>query len=219
MSASLRTRGPYSASLKMLRTNGPSCAQVREHCEDPAMIFVRGLELQLLEDAVDVTLDGLGTERKGVTDRGVRASLRHELQHLAFALGEVADEVPMSTADHQLRDHLRIDGRSTRGNASHGLDEIVHVGDPVLEQVADPIGAALEQPERVRGLDVLRKKEDGDAGMALPDRRRGLKSFGRVRGWHADVGDRDVGRVRVDEIEQLRAVPRAADDLEAGALE
>jgi hypothetical protein len=40
-------------------------------------------------------------------------------------------------------------------DAAHGVGELVDVRHAVLEQVADTLGAALEEIERVAGLDVL----------------------------------------------------------------
>ena len=46
-------------------------------------------------------------------------------------------------------------------------DELGEVGDALLEQVADAVGAGREQLERVAGVDVLREDEDPDRRPAL----------------------------------------------------
>ena len=77
-----------------------------------------------------------------------------------------------------------------RADALHGLDELAHVGDAVLEEVAEA------------GL--------GGAGLEC-----GAQTLVGEGGGHAHVDDREVGVVLLDDLEQLDAVARGGDDVEA----
>ena len=105
-------------------------------------------------------------------DRGVRAALGHEAQHLALARGEPLERVAAAGTGEDLRDHLGIEGRPALADAADGRDELGDVGDPVLQQVADAARVAREQVGRVPLLDVLREHEDAD----LRPPRRGSRS-------------------------------------------
>ena len=75
-------------------------------------------------------------------------------------------------------------------------DELVDVGHALLQEVGAPLGSAVEQLERVAGLDVLAEHDDAELGMRLAQLRGGAHTFvGAGRG-HADVGEHDVGRAR-----------------------
>ena len=87
----------------------------------------------------------------------VRPALRHQRQHLALPRGQPGDRV--AAAHHQLADHLGVEhGAAGRDPLQRG-EEVVDVGDPVLEQVADPAPAAGEQVVGVGHLDVLRQHQ------------------------------------------------------------
>jgi hypothetical protein len=70
------------------------------------------------------------------------------------------------------------------------------VRNPVLEQVADPVGAAGEQLGRVPRLDVLREDQHGHLGMVAAQVDGRSQPLVGVGGWHADVDDRDIRRLR-----------------------
>jgi hypothetical protein len=54
-----------------------------------------------------------------------------------------------------------------------GVEEVGHVGDPVLEQVADAAPAG-QQLHRMLDLDVRREHQDGDVGELVADHLRGV---------------------------------------------
>jgi hypothetical protein len=89
------------------------------------------------------------------------------------------------------------------------------VRDAVLEQVPDPLGAALQQRDRVPGLDVLREHQDAHAWMLGADPLRGEQALARVGRRHPDVGHHDVRRLPLHHREQLLGVAGLTRDHEA----
>ena len=66
------------------------------------------------------------------------------------------------------RDDRRIDDRTSLRDPSDRVGEILEVGDPVLEQVADASGAIAHQAQRERRLHVLGEHQDADALSRAP---------------------------------------------------
>src|SRR5262249_18601258 len=104
-------------------------------------------------------------------------------------------------------------------DTAHRAGELRHVGDPVLQQVADTFGALRQEVERVLRLDVLREHEHARLWVLLADLARGAQALVGVRRRHADVDDRDLGAVGTHLEEELLRVARLADHLEARVLE
>ncbi len=152
-------------------------------------------------------------------DRLVRPSLRHQLQHLALAWRQLRERVVAAAAAHELRDDGRIERRAAFRDATHGRAELLHVGDAVLEQVADALGALRQELHRVTGLDVLREDEHARLRVLLANLLRRLQPLVGVRRRHADVDDRDVRLVRAHLQQQLFGVARLTDDLETAVFE
>ena len=180
------------------------------------MVFGRGLEPKLLEDAGDVLLDGAFRDRELIGDRQVRPPFGHQLEHFALARGEVAEWVTTGSPADELRDDLRVERRASIGDMLDRFDEALDVGHTVLEQVAHPAaGGVGDELERVALLDVLREHEDGCIGVAPSDLERRPQPIVRIRRRHADIHHRHLGLVRRDLAHELRGVARLADDLEA----
>ena len=97
--------------------------------------------------------------------------------------------------------------------------ELGHVGDAVLEEVADALVARLEQLARVRGNEVLREEQDAGARVQPADRLGGAHALVGARRRHADVDDGDVGRLVGHVLEQLVRAPGLGDDPHAGLFE
>jgi hypothetical protein len=147
------------------------------------------------EDAVHMGLHRLGAEEQALADGLVGAALGHEGEHLALSLGQLLDGIARASSADQLRHHLRINHRSTGGNAAHGVDHLVHVGDAVLEQVADAAGAVLQQLHGVMWLDVLGEHQHANLGVFGTDMLGGVEAFAGVGWGHADVDDNRGRRV------------------------
>ena len=122
---------------------------------------------------------------------------------------------PLLAAAEQLGDDLGVDHGAAGGDARRGGDEVLHVGDAVLEQVADAARAARQQVRRVALLDVLAEDQDRGVGPAAPCLDGGADALVGLRRRHPHVDDRQVGLVLVERGEQRLAVADAGDDLVA----
>src|SRR5262249_14869876 len=125
----------------------------------------------------------------------------------------------LAPAAEHLGDDLRVEDRAALIDTPHRVDEAVDLGDPVLEQVTDPLAAGGEQVDRVVLLDVLREDEDPGLRQLFADRRRGTQAVVGVVGGHADVDDRDIGLMGTDLAEKVLGVGGLADDLDPGLVE
>ena len=145
-------------------------------------------------------------------DRPSATSARTSRSRSLSAASGSASALPPEQAGHD----RRVDDRLAFVDATDRLDERRRGEDPVLEQVADPLGVGVEQPHRVRRLDVLREHEHGDVGVVVADSLGGDEPLVGVCRWHLDVDDGDVGCVLPDLFEQLVGVLGLADDVDAG---
>lgn len=68
-------------------------------------------------------------------DAGVGAALGHQREDLTLAGSEQRQGVVAMRGSEQRGDDLRVEGRASCGHPSEDAEEIVHVQDPVLEQV------------------------------------------------------------------------------------
>jgi hypothetical protein len=76
-----------------------------------------------------------------------------------------------------LRDYFRVHGGAAGGDPADGGNELIDVGHPVLEQVADTAVGGAEQFAGIEVLDVLGEHEDRQAGHPRSRRDRGLQTF------------------------------------------
>ena len=141
-------------------------AQVGEHGEHAAVVPGVGREAELREDARHVLLDRALGDDEPLADRLVRAALGHQLEHLALARGELVERVVAAAPADEQRDDLGVERRAALADAPHGGGELVDVGDAVLEQVADALGALGEQLERVLGSTYCESTSTPIAGIA-----------------------------------------------------
>jgi hypothetical protein len=101
----------------------------------------------------------------------------------------------LAAGPQQLADHLGIQGCAATSHTGQCVDELRHVGHPVLEQVAHAGCAALQQPRGVPGLDVLGEHEYPGIGVIAAEIEGGAQTFVGVRRWHPDVDNGDVRAV------------------------
>ena len=152
-------------------------------------------------------------------DRVVRAALGHQLEHLALARRELLERVVAARAAHELGHHLGVERRAAVGHAPDGVDEALHVGHAVLQQVADAAGAS-RRPGRARSPPPRTGRARArPCRAARPDLERGPQAVVCVRGGHADVDHRNVRLVGPHLTDQVLGVARLAHDLEAVLLE
>ena len=147
--------------------------------------------------------------------RRVRTPLRHELQHLALSPGEGVQRVATAGPSEQLGDHLGVQGRASVRDSAYVRQELAHVGDAVLEQVADAAGLPGEQLGGVALLDVLRQHEYGDVGPRRADHESRTQPLVRVGRRHAYVGHDDVRLEVLDRAQEVLGVGHRRDDLMA----
>ena len=112
-------------------------------------------------------------------------------------------------------DDRRVDDALALGHPAQGIDEDGDVGHPLLEEVAEPARVVGEQPLGVADLQVLAQQHDRGARVGPPDAPGGEEPLVGVRGRHPDVDDRDIGALPLHEPQELLAVRRLTDDLDA----
>src|SRR5512133_2094714 len=137
--------------------------------EDAAMVLGRRGQPELGEDAGHVLLHRPRRDEEPLADRLVRAALRHELENLALAGRKLLDRVISTAAADALGDHQRVERGPALGHAPDGLRELVDLRDPILEQVAEPLGAVRQQLDRIRVRDVLGEHEHTRLGVLRAD--------------------------------------------------
>lgn len=168
---------------------------------------------ELGQDVPDVFFDRSFGEPELGGDAGIRATFGHQRQHLSLARGEVFERIVAATSLDQRLDETRVNNGSARRDPSQRVDELVHVQDATLEQVADPI-AGREELARLLDLDMCRQDEDARVGMLFANRLCRDEPLGRMRGRHPNIDDHELGLVFADELEELAGVAGLADHLE-----
>ena len=108
--------------------------------------------------------------------------------------------------------------RTAAANAIGGLEELVHVEDAILEQVAEP-PAGADELDSMASLDVLREDEDAHLRVQPPDLDRGQQALVLVARRHAHVDDREVGLMLGDDGEQCRGIADPREHRVAGVLQ
>jgi hypothetical protein len=145
-------------------------------------------------------------------------ALGHQREHAALPLGQGIQRIA-APPHQQLSYHLGVQRGAARRDPAQRVEELGHVGHPVLEQVADPVRVRRQQVGGVPLLHVLRQHQDRDVRPLAADHQRGLDALVGVGGWHPHVGDHHVGLFPLDRGEQGGRVRRGGRDLEPGALQ
>ena len=163
-------------------------------------------------------LDGSLTDEQGRGDRSVVVSARHLGEHLQLPRAQSPDAgVPAAHPRlDQVLDDLGVDNRATLGHGRHRGDELVNIGDPLLQEVPATGGPALEQRTDVSRIDVLAEQDDTRRRMVGPAVPRDLDPFVSPAGRHPDVSQDDVRVESVDLVADARQVPTASDHVDVG---
>src|SRR5688572_3664920 len=106
--------------------------------------------------------------------------------------------------DEQLPDDLGVEDGAARRDPPKRIDELAYVSDPVLEEVADPLGAVVQEVACVPLLDVLGQDEDWGAGPSAAELDRAANAFVGERRRQPDVDDSDIGLLALVGLEELR---------------
>jgi hypothetical protein len=186
--------------------------------EHTAVIVIALGQRELHHDAVHVSLDRALCDPESSCDAGVRASLRHQREHLALARRQLFERITHFSRRNELLDKQWVNDRSATAYASNGVEKLVKLGDPTLEQIAAP-AAACQQRHRLRHLHVRRQEQDRRLRKFLADQVRGLEALRPMIWRHADVDDGQIGSALANEPHQLGSVACPADDLVAAPLE
>lgn len=118
-------------------------------------------------------------------------------------------------AEHP-RDDLGVEGGAAGGDPTDRVDERLDVSHPLLEQIADPLGAAGDQLLGEVVLVELRQHQDPGLGPLAPQLDRRAQAVVDVARRHPDVDDRDFRPVAQCPAEEVLGVPGLRHDLEAG---
>ena len=173
---------------------------------------------QLAEDAVHVLRDGPVRHPQATCDTGVRSALGHQRQDLSLTRSQLLEWVVDPTRSNEGLDKRRIDGGATPRDPLEGFEKLAHVRNAALQEVA----ASVTTRQELRGvlhLDVGREDEDPNIWKLLPDRAGGLETLRRVRRWHPNIHEHQVGCLLADEVQQAPSISGLPHDLEARALE
>jgi hypothetical protein len=99
-----------------------------------------GPQVELGHDPRDVALHGPQVDHELRGDRGVRPALGHQLEHDPLPLAEPAELLGDALTAHEVRDDCRVEHGAATGDRPDRVGQDVDVDDPVLEQVAEPLG-------------------------------------------------------------------------------
>src|SRR5271170_514154 len=191
-----------------------SGAEVAQHGQYATMVAVAGRQPEFGEDVVDVLLDGAAADHERAGDAGVGPAFGHEGQNLALARGQLAERV--AAAGQQLRHHLGVERAAAVGHSGQRVEELGHVGHPVLQQVADAVRAAGDQLGGVPLLHPLGQHEHADLGPAVAHHQGGAQAFVGERGRHPYVDHYRVRGVLGHGAQEPLGLARDRGDLVAG---
>src|SRR3954468_10673267 len=113
--------------------------------EHTAVIVIALGQRELHHDAVHVSLDRALCDPESACDAGVRASLRHQREHLALARRQLFERITHLPRRNELLNKQWVNDRSTTAYASNGIEKLVKLGDPTLEQIAAPAAACQQR--------------------------------------------------------------------------
>src|SRR5699024_8608998 len=168
----IRTERRPSRAVSLMRTvAGILGSEECEDGEDSAVVRGVGGEAELREHRADVLLNGSGAEVEDSGDRGFGLALGHELEdsELTWALGR--QPVLLPRPDEDLGHDCGVELGAAACDLVDGVEEVLDIGDSVLEQVAEPAGVLGDEFGGVLFFHVLAEHEDLDVGVLFADER------------------------------------------------
>src|SRR3954454_8765812 len=96
--------------------------------EHTAVIVIALGQRELHHDAVHVSLDRALYDPESSCDAGVRASLRHQSEHLALARRQLFERITHFARHDELLNEQWLNDRSTTAYASDGIEKLVKLG-------------------------------------------------------------------------------------------
>src|SRR5262249_48509028 len=114
---------------------------------------------ELAEDVLDVLLDGALGYPEGPCDCGIGASLRHEFDDVPLPRRQGRERVWPFCSPEQVDDELGVKNDLSFADPLEGIEQLVDVGDGVLEQVADTIRRPREEADCLVHFHVAREEQ------------------------------------------------------------
>src|SRR6266516_2356204 len=189
--------------------------EVGQHGQHAAVVLRAFRKSELPEDTLNVLLDCAFGDEQSLRDRLVRATLGHERQHFPLPVAELLDRVvPSPGPPHEKRNDGGIEHRPTAADTPDGIGKLGEIGNPILEEVSDALGAVAQELEGIAGTCVLGEHEDAHIREARADLPRGAEAPIGIGG-HTDIDDRDIGPKASDLFEEPRAIRGLPYDLES----
>ena len=160
--------------------------------------------------------------RSSIIDSNVRAySSSHSID--CGGPPAISSSTSRRWATAEITSAIPLRGTSLLTQTSRGrpdaLGQVGNIRNPILEQVADPLRATLQELDGIAWAHVLRQDQDAHGRVSGPKLSCGPKSLVGVGRRHPDVDDGDVRAFRLDDRQQLLRVARLAGDLESGVGE
>ena len=90
-------------------------------------------------------------------------------EDLTLTCGQLRQRIVAPSAAEEPRDDRRIDDGLAIVDATQRVNEHGDVEDALLQEISDPLGMLLEEPQRVARLHVLREDKHADAGVLRTD--------------------------------------------------
>jgi hypothetical protein len=112
--------------------------------QDPAMNVIGGRQLEFREDAPDVLLDRSFADPQLMRYPAVGTAFGDQRQDLPLTVGEHAQRVdPVLLAEQFLHQDRVYHGAASRYPLER-VDQVLHLRDPRLQEIADAVSAAEE---------------------------------------------------------------------------
>src|SRR5699024_5564597 len=200
----MRTERRPSRAVSLMRTvAGILGSEECEDGEDSAIVRGVGGEAELREHRADVLLNGSGAEVEDSGDRGVGLALGHELEDFEFTGAQGRQPVLLPGPDEDLGHDLGVEHGAAAGDLVDGVEEVLDIGDSVLEQVAEAAGVLGDELGGVLLLHVLAEHEALDVEVLLAAEDRCADALiGECRG-HALDDDAQIRGIVVHRGQQL----------------
>jgi hypothetical protein len=175
-------------------------------------------DTELLEDVVEVVLDGLLADEELFGHLFIAIALGHELDDLALAVAERGSLADLSAGITQAISGIGKLLHHSGGSAGIEPDfAFVDLADTIGDQLHGSLFEEDARAAELHGLDKFvavagERKQDG-AGLGSIQLQI-LKDGESVHAWHAQFEEENVGVKLLDHLKDLAAVGRFADDLD-----
>src|SRR6187551_3247222 len=108
-------------------------------------------DVELPEDVADVGLDRLRRHPQPLGNPAVGEALRHQVEDLPLAVGEVPERMSLTTSREEAVDQFGVDDDLPRGDPVERGDQLARVGYAILEQVPAAGRITVDESKRVFG--------------------------------------------------------------------